>query len=256
MQSPMNNLVVDRCLSRIKEALKHKQLTYTDVASILDVSENTVKRMLNHADIGLDRLLTLADICDLDIGELIGQAKSEYNPHHFFSERQDLAFEQKPHLMSYFTQLFYQHKSPQQIAEENQLSELTTYRYLRALENIELIKLEPENKFSFLVKAPLGFAANSRVLRKIIAGHIEQTVDKVMSPQREEGYFAMVKPLRMPQELFAKMWNELERTVEKYAEVAEIAYSRQDDLASSQITLVGHPMNSEGFEHAKIVSLD
>ena len=112
MKNSINQLVIQRCLEALKQQLKEKHLKYSDIANALNVSENTVKRMLNHKDISLDRLLTLADLCDLEIGKLIDEAKESHNPHYLFTDTQDKAFDEAPHLLSYFSELFFYAKNP------------------------------------------------------------------------------------------------------------------------------------------------
>jgi len=256
MNNDINKLIINRCLAEVKYHLKAKNLKYVDIAKHLDVSENTVKRMLNHSDISLDRLLTLAEICDVNVGHLIDNAKSTPNPHHLFSDRQDEAFDNSPHLMSYFSELFHHKKTAKDIAEENSLSDVSSYRYLRELENIELLELLPNNKVRFLVQPPIGFNSNSRVLKKVIAKFIQQTCDVVMSPKRDEEHFMRVKPLHMPHELFIKLGDELKQVVDRYAELAELAYVGNDSLPDYQVAIVGHPLNTDEFHQAKIINID
>ncbi len=248
--------IVERCLDEIKIALKSKGLKYADLAELLQVSTVTVKRILNQKDIGLERLITLAELADLNVGDLIERAKDSPEPHHLFTDVQDKAFFNNPHLFYYFSELFYFHKTPEKIQQENELNDLSTYRYLRKLDDVGLIKLLPENKFHFLIKAPLGFAANSLVLKRNIALHIQSTCNAVVSDEKDDSYFMRVKPIRAPQAFFLQMAAELKKVVDRYTEVAEVAYIAQTDLPEFQVTIVGHPLKVERNENESIINVE
>lgn len=233
---------ISQCLQLIKRKLKEKSLTYVDVANVLSVSENTVKRLLNSRDISFERLLTLAELCGLSINDLANQAKEKPTPFNYFSIAQDKAFFENPNLWQFFCELFYSSKAPIEIQRENALSALSIYRYLRALDKLQLIELQPNNKVTFLVSTPIGFRADSLVLRANIAKHIKSTCDAVISEQCSEQHFMWVKPMKMPLSLFAQMNEELVTVINKYSEVAEIAFANDDSLPNMQTTLVGHPL--------------
>ncbi|WP_144394722.1 helix-turn-helix domain-containing protein [Pleionea sediminis] len=254
--SSINQKTVERCLKEIKVALKNKGIKYSDIAERLNLSNVTVKRILNQSDIGLDRLITLADIAGLDVVQLIKNARVSPQKHYLFNDVQDKAFFDNEHLLHYFSELFYFKKTPEQIQRENNLTDISTYRYLRKLEDIELIKLLPENKLHFLCKAPLGFSANSLVLKQKITNHIKSTCDAVLSKNENEYYFMRVKPLRVPEGFYLQMIEELKKVVDRYAEIAEVAYISQSNLPEFQVTIVGHPYNAEGSEFEPIVNVD
>ena len=254
--SKLNEQLVLRCLEDIKRALKDKGITYAQVAAILNTAEVTVKRSLNNPNIGLPRLLQLSEIADISLSDLIANSQTSPQKHHYFTPAQDKAFADAPHLQSYFVELFFYQKSPEQIADENNLSPLSTYRYLTSLENVGLIKLFPENRFRFLVKPPLGFPADSLYIKRQINRFIQLTCDKVLSPGRDREHFLMVKPFTMPNSLYEKMLEELKMVVDRYAEVAELAYSENSHLPAFQLTLVGHPLNTEEFDEPPIIELD
>ncbi|MCL4408739.1 MAG: helix-turn-helix domain-containing protein [Gammaproteobacteria bacterium] len=235
-------LTVQRCLTRIKQELKRQGITYTMLAERMDLSVVTVTRMLNHDDISMKRLLVLAEICGLDGLELVNSATITHGSHYFFSDRQDAAFADNPHLYAYFVALFFEQQSPQEIAEAHGLSELSTYRYLRALENLELIAVAPGNQVKFVVRAPLGFRANSRVLRQSITQALADTSARLMSDAREPLDFMLLKPMYLPEQAALKLQGELRQVIDKYAEASELLYT---DAPSCQVVVAMHATVSE-----------
>lgn len=230
-------LTVQRCLARIKQELKRKGITYTVLAERMGLSVVTVTRMLNQDDISLQRLLVLADICGLDGIELVDSAIESHGSHYYFSDRQDATFAEKPHVYAYFVALFFEQQSPQQIADRYGLSDLSTYRYLRELENLELLKLEPGNQVKFLVRAPLGFHANSRVLRQSIANALADTSTRLLQDNRGPLDFLLLKPMHLPEPTARKLQQELRQVIDKYAEASELLFANQP---SCQVAVAMH----------------
>lgn len=259
MNSELNEYSIKRCLNKIKFALKERGITYSELALKMDLSEVTIKRMLNQSDISLDRLFTLSDICNLSLGELIESSRQNPQSHHLFTDIQDEEFFHFPHLLSYFSKLFYFNESPEKIAKENGLNDVSNYLYLRQLENIGLITLGPRNQVMFNVKPPLGFASNSKVLKQNISKFLQHTSDKVMDTDDEfsksASYFMRVKPLRLPQHLFEKLSEDLKKTLDKYAELSEDLFINDNSLPDHQITLIGHPLTLEEISNVPIINV-
>jgi len=256
MHNEINERLIHQCLEIIKRKFKQQNMTYADIADILTVSENTVKRMLNAKDIGLERLLTLADLCDLQLDTLLAEAKQRPTPYNYFTQQQDEAFYRMPNLWHYFSELFYYAKSAETIKNENGITDLSTYRYLRALEKLGLLELLPNNHIKFLIATPIGFASDSLVLKTNIARFIKSTCDTVISGKKSPQHFMWVKPIRMPLALFKKMNEELVTTINKYTEVAEVAFVNDLTLPEFQTTLVGHPLDLGDYKDAGIFDID
>jgi transcriptional regulator with XRE-family HTH domain len=256
MNKKMNEHLISQCLQVIKRKLKERNMTYVDIADILAVSQNTVKRMLNAKDISFERLLTLAELCGLKLDTLLEEAKARPTPYNYFTSQQDEAFYRMPNLWHYFSELFYYSKSPETIQKENDITELSTYRYLRAMEKLSLLELLPNNNIKFLIATPIGFSSDSLVLKTNIARFIKSTCNTVISGQKSQQHFMWVKPIRMPLSLFKKMNEELVTIINKYTEVAEIAFVNDLTLPEFQTTLVGHPLDLGDYKDADIIDID
>ncbi|RUO34282.1 helix-turn-helix domain-containing protein [Aliidiomarina sanyensis] len=236
-------LVIERALETIKMTLKERGLSYTDVAERFQVSLNTVKRMLNGDDISLQRLLSLAEMCDLDVATLLRSATSGHAPHQYFTDEQDEAFAEHPDLMVLFSALRYQQNTPEQVAREQGWNPATLYQKLRQLENIGLIALEPENRFRFLVHGPLGFRPHSRVLRQQARDYFKRAEDALIRGEKPKDMMIILKPLRLPPGVYAQLSEELKRIIDKYAEASELMFHAEHKMPEYQVTIVGQPLN-------------
>ncbi|MEW6994023.1 helix-turn-helix domain-containing protein [Colwelliaceae bacterium MEBiC 14330] len=243
---PVLGMAIKNGLAIIKAELKTKGIKYAELAELMGTSEVTVKRMLNNDTISLSRMMFLAQLLDLELAELITQVGRSKAKHSFFNESQDQAFYDNPKLWSYFVELFYNHKSPADIEKEFNLSQLSTYKYLRALDKIGLILLAPKNNFTFLVKAPIGFNKNSKVINRHITHMMEVSYKAVMlNNQKDDDYFLRVKPMRLSKPVYLKLIEELKEVMDKYAQVSEIAFADAQDY---QVVFTGHRLIVEDLQ--------
>lgn len=244
--------LIKNCLQLIKDRLKAKDISYRDLAEHMDVSVVTVKRLLNSSDISMERLMTLAEMVDCTLSELLSKAENNPQPHHVFSPKQDEYFDRYPNLMHYFFELFNLGKTPQEIAKSYKLNKTSTYLYLRALENIELVKLLPEDKVQFLIRPPAGFADDSRVLRKQLVSHIEKTHHVIMNmdsdSKNRRDYFMLVKPLHLSSALYDRMLTELSKIIDRFSEISELAENQNQDHPDYVVNLACHPGESVQLE--------
>lgn len=247
--TPTLNLSIHNGLALIKKELKARGIKYSELAELMDTSEVTVKRMLNNANISLSRMMFLSELLNLDLAELLVPSGKTKPTQSFFTEEQDKAFFEEPKLWSYFVELFYNSKSPQEIEKEHALTELSTYQFLRKLENLQLIQLNPKNNIEILVKAPIGFNKKSKVINRHISHMMEVSYKAVMVNNKEDkDYFLRVKPMRLTQPVYLKLLDELKAVMDKYAEVSEVAFANSNEAKDYQVVFTGHPLIVEDYE--------
>ena len=246
---PISGMTIKNGLAVIKAELKAKGIKYAELAELMGTSEVTVKRMLNNDTISLSKMMFLAQLLDLDLAEVITQVGRSKAKHSFFNDTQDQAFHDDPKLWSYFVELFYNRKLPNDIETEFNLSQLSTYKYLRALDSIGLIRLQPHNNFTFLVQAPIGFNKNSKVINRHITHMMEVSYKAVMlNDQEDDDYFLRVKPMRLSKPVYLKLIEELKGVMDKYAQVSEIAFADAQDVQDYQVVFTGHRLIVEDHD--------
>lgn len=234
--SLINEQVIESCLSQLRLQFKQQNVSYTDIANMLDVSLNTVKRMVHDKGIKFERLLALCECANTSISTLLQTAEHVPAHHTIFSPAQDAMFAKYPQLLYYFKLLSYEGLNTEQIAAEQNLSEAQNYQYLRALEDIGLISLSTQNKISMLVKPPFGFASDSLVLKKQIKDYISYTTKAVIDDQ-DPNSFLLVKPLALPPSIHKRMLDDMIHLIDKYAHIAEV-YTSENDSEERQLILI------------------
>lgn len=146
---------VDRLLVALKRVLRQKGIRQAHIATILDVSEVTVRRYLSGQGISLQILGRLCQIADIRIIDL---AEMAYNGEdgliHRLSPSQEQGLAENVVCAFVFYMLRYGW-SPDEVKIECGLSEAELIGHLVQLDRLGLIRLMPNNKVRILtVKYP------------------------------------------------------------------------------------------------------
>ena len=222
------------CQQLIKNHLKQNNISYQQLSAVLNVSLLTVKRQLNGDDIAFSKLLDLCDASGCSLSELLLEADKQVVTHTFFTAEQDLAFCRHPSLFLYFSALFYELKSPEEIATEYALTRASSHIYLRKLETIGLISLSAKGSVSFLVQAPLGFSEDSQFAYKDFENALIEVSGRLAQSSKNEDY-VLAKPMKLPDELRHKMLNEVYKVVSSYSELSERFYNESNQPLSALV---------------------
>lgn len=226
------------CLNAVRKGLKMQSLSYAQVAEVMGVSEATIKRILHDDSIRFDRLLTLCNLAKLSMAELMAQAEEKPASHSYFTDAQDAAFANYPQLLAFFSLLAFEKQSPDDIAHTYDLSPSECYLYLRALENIGLIKLLKDDKVQFLFNLPIGFSPTSLVLKRTLIDKVNRSLETFFSEPESED-FALVKPLHLPTNVHIKMLEELSQIVDKYAQMSEV-FGHEGDAVIREVLIMNY----------------
>lgn len=217
-------------LDALKQMLKERQLSYSVIAMEIGVSLPTIKRLLNKPTIPLDRLIEICELADIDFAELVSRAEKMRPAHTMFTNEQDALFFKYPFLLSYFGELCFERRSPSAIAKRHKLNEKSTELYLKQLESVGLLERDSRGKVHLLVAPPLGFAADSKVLRleqvAFMKSVVEQVLDGGVGAKKKTKCFALLKPLSLPEKQYAQMVTELMRLVDRFSFLSEGTVSK------------------------------
>ena len=240
-------------LATLKQLLRERKIGYQAIAESLEVSLPTVKRMLNKPNLPLDRLYAICRIAQLDPVDVFSRAAKGRPQHTVMTEEQDTLFFERPEFLSYFMKLA-EGLSPDEIADAESLPARSTQRYLAGLEKVGLIERDTGTKIRLLVAPPFGFGPDSRVLRAQHAEFLQHVVSQVLSPEREEGTYAILKPFMLQQDLYSEMLDELAAVVDKYAYHSEHPGNRDvPNRKPWHLALAAGPADTEEPEPLKAI---
>lgn len=126
-------------VSGLKLALKAKRVNYRQVAEHLEVSEQTIKRLLTADDGAVGRLAEICDFLGISFFEIARMAAEEREQVFRISDAQEEYFCQQPADYAFFADLL-KGRTPAQIREEYGVTKARAGEILRRLEAACLIE--------------------------------------------------------------------------------------------------------------------
>ncbi len=138
-------------ISTLKKTLKSHGKTYADVATHLDLSEASVKRMFAQQTVSLNRLDAICQMLDMEITELMQQVNDS-------TARQisELSDEQEQQLVSdrellLITIMVINNWTLDDILEAYNFTEAQCIQHLAKLDRLNIIELLPKKKIKIKV---------------------------------------------------------------------------------------------------------
>jgi hypothetical protein len=184
------NLAQTKMKTALKQLLKKREHTYSDVAKVWGCSLPTVKRQLGNEELPLSRLLSLLEWLDLSLGDLEKMATADSLMRPGFTARQTefLAKNMREYV---FLMKLYDDLTPQQIAKKFKLTSAAIDKILIQLEKYDLIRVGAAGKIKpFYPRMPNidGALALATIRRQIdCMGQYSKTRIEETISQRQRG---------------------------------------------------------------------
>jgi|TARA_Y100000310_G_C20668437_1_gene808937 transcriptional regulator with XRE-family HTH domain len=151
-------------VTRLKQLLKARGLTYRDVARGLGLSESSVKRLFAARSFSLQRLEAICSLIDISISELVRLASDDRQTHTELSLQQETSLAADPTLLTFFY-LIVAGWAPEEIVAEYEIETLESIRLLAALDRLGLIELLPGNRVRLLTSHNIEWLRKGPVRR-------------------------------------------------------------------------------------------
>ena len=129
----------------VKKALRHRGLTYVDVAKGLKLSESSVKRMFAQRHLSLNRLEQVCGLMNLEITDLLELTRTAEGRITELTEDQERELVSDPRLLLVGT-LAVSHWTAAKILETYRFSETELVGLLARLDRLRIIDLLPQNR--------------------------------------------------------------------------------------------------------------
>lgn len=162
-------------ITELKRILKQRRITYKDLAGRLGISEAGVKRIFLKSD---GKISTLSKICDalgFTFTDLVAASRLGSTKVQYLSSKQDEFLARNFDCYVFFNELVIRKKSVSQIQMDHGLNAHSARKYLRALEQLDLIELKSDDRIKLLIQEPVGFVSNGK-LRHAIQSHFVRSV--------------------------------------------------------------------------------
>ncbi|MBL4830702.1 MAG: helix-turn-helix transcriptional regulator [Aliivibrio sp.] len=165
----------------LKKELRKCHISYRHLAAELEISEVSIKRLLNNTQpLSMQRLISITRLINFPLSKLLEEAETNIYTVPIFTKEQDQAFFDHPPLFSFWTELT-EHQTVNEIVAKHGLNEASAHRYLRQLETLNLIELKINNGCKLLVPTHTSFEKGSKFpiffTKQVLNGLQERVID-------------------------------------------------------------------------------
>lgn len=192
----MDDRLTEEVCKLLKNELKRCGISYKELAKELGISEVSVKRLLNQAQsISFQRLALIATLVECPLSKLISKAEDILQTLPLFNNAQDLAFVNTPALFTFWSELAVNCLSATEVATQYNLNQVSTYRYLRLLESVNLIELGLNNQTKLLVPGHTAFDKGAYFPSFFTKQRLETLQERVLrvTPEDDEAFLISLK---------------------------------------------------------------
>ncbi|MEF1255049.1 transcriptional regulator [Vibrio sp. M260112] len=128
-------------LAAIRQKIKDEGLCYSALSDKTGIPLSTIKRHLHNPSLGLDKILLYTTHLNTDLQELSAIAiQIQRDNEQFLSDEQNALFVEYPYLLDFIYLITSCNKTPQEIAEDYQLSDSSVRFYLSIAEVLGYIE--------------------------------------------------------------------------------------------------------------------
>ena len=153
-----------RIIDALKRQLKARGITYKGLAEELGLSESAVKHMFSTGNFSLKRLDEICAVLALDIGELVNISESQQPMLEQLSDEheREIVSDIRLLLVAYCLINFW---TFEEILERYDISAQDGLRYLRRLDRMKIIELQPGDRVRLLIANNFAWRKNGAIER-------------------------------------------------------------------------------------------
>jgi transcriptional regulator with XRE-family HTH domain len=234
----------------LKRHLKKSGMTYKEVSKQLDVSEVSIKRLLNgHQSLSLSRVREMSLLLQIPLSILIAEAEESMTVVSIFTKEQDHSFYEMPELYTIFHEIVNEKADAKQLMELFGLNESSIYIYLRELEKLGLIAMLFGLAFKVSVPKSIAFSDSAKfpiLVKNKIIENLQKQVQEI-EPNKKDAYLITSK-LRLTEDEFRQYNLKLE---EMMLDALNLSQTRDaSSINTNEYTIVD--MGAKGRHHPEL----
>lgn len=170
-------------MAALKKLLKLQKKNYVELATHLDISESSVKRLLNSSDGSLSRLVEICEFVGISFHDLVVSTHEEKVDYFIIDDKYEKFFlKRKAHF--YLFHLLYEEKySVKKLMDKFNLSQKSMTKYLNDLERIGLIEVHPGDKIKPLVTGAMTCREESLLGQYLLCNSMENLIQLITDPK-------------------------------------------------------------------------
>ena len=234
----------ERLLRALKEQLRQQGVSYRDVASALELSESSVKRLFTNHSFTLPRLEKICELAGTNLATLVQIADSAEEKIHQLTLAQEQEFVQDVKLLLVGVCII-NHCSFAEILEKYRIEELELIQLFARLDRMGLIDYLPGNRYRLKISRHFQWQRNGPVQRFLVETVLNEHLAKGFKRNKNLHYVWGM----LSQESATEFTTRVERLIEEYLLIAEKDAKRpmQEKLTSSLLVLFSEDWEPEVF---------
>jgi hypothetical protein len=235
----------EQILQALKHVMRGRGVTYKQAAEALDLSEVSVKRLFSERSFSLQRLETLCELAQTDLGELLQLAEAAEQQIHQLSVEQEQALVADTGLLLVAVCVM-NHMRFDEILKKYEFDEPALIRLFARLDRMGILELLPGNRYRLRLSRRFALQPNGPVQSFFINNMLKE----FLSPQAkaEHAPFQLAWAM-LSKESAAELRRKIQRLIEEYLQMAEYdtRIPAEDKLTSSLFVMFHEDMEPSLF---------
>ncbi len=246
----MNNF---QLISRtIKEILKKKRVSYSELADKIGMSESSVKRILNANDVTISKLNQIAEALDVSFFEIINLSTPNQDIFFTLNPEQEKYLSKHLNYLVVFAEIAGGMTSPAQLKKMFNIDDKRLFEYLKKFDDMGLIELGANNKFKFLLKGQWNIERDGSLAQTMIdegyKGFYNTFLKKMGSRKNAEYISSTQQVTKESYEKYKQALKELNKEFRLNAQRDSVVHEEKDLV---YVTTIQGSAIWEPFEHLR-----
>ncbi|MGF1871092.1 helix-turn-helix domain-containing protein [Photobacterium indicum] len=234
----------------LKRQLKKSGIAYKEVATQLEVSEVSIKRLLNgHQSLSLSRVREISQLLQIPLSSIIAEAEESMAVVSIFTKEQDHSFYEMPELYTIFHEIVNKNADSKQLMELFGLNEPSMYLYIRELEKLGLISILFGLAFKLSVPKNITFSDSAKfpiLFKNEVIENLQKQVQKIDSNNKNT--YLIISQLRLTEDEFRQYNLKLEEVM---LDALKLSQTRgASSINTNEYTIVD--MGARGIHHPEL----
>lgn len=201
----------------IKKLMGARSLTLKDLAHRFGLSIATAKRILNHDDLSLDRVLEFCEWLGIGFRELVEMANAQRGDYHYCTVEQESFLAR--HLSHFaFLRSLQKGETLTAIVEANGLTDSDTKRYLMDLESKGFLRLHENNYLELIAKDGMDWRPDG----PLRIAFMQQWVNETANLYSNTESFIDISQRKLSPKSYKQMLSEIDEISRKFAAISRI----------------------------------
>lgn len=202
----MEQLNFPLVIKTLKLILKSRKITYQQIARKTGGSESGIKKIFSGSDCSLKKLLLICDAADISFADLIATCNHSRSFETVeVPQEQQTFFLENPDYFHFYWRLAIEELDLAEIAARYKLSPKQQFRYLKKLDDFNLIELHAGNKIKLPRKALTSWGKNGPLMSYIMTQWPKRAIDRMVRNIEKSDRFYSIRYIRLTKESYQEL---------------------------------------------------